>query len=64
MTIRGQALAGAVVSINGELVELDENGSFSLRVDLEEGANFFEILATDEDGNAGREELTIFFLRR
>jgi hypothetical protein len=52
-----------VVSINGELVELDANGSFSLRVVLEEGANFFEILATDEDGNEAREELTIFFLR-
>jgi hypothetical protein len=52
-----------VVSINGELVEADANGNFSLRVALDEGANVFDIIATDEEGNEATLELIVFFLR-
>lgn len=63
MTIRGQTLPDAVVSINGALVEVDANGNFSLRVTLDEGANVFDIIATDEEANEVTLELIVFFLR-
>jgi hypothetical protein len=49
-----------VVSINGELVEVDANGNFSLQVGLEVGPNVFDIISTDLDGNEVTEELVVF----
>jgi len=63
VTIQGQAPPNAVVSINEGLVEVDANGIFSLRVALEEGANLFDIIATDEEGNEATVELIVFYLR-
>ena len=63
VTLRGQTLAGADVSINGDLVNVDVNGNFSIQAALEEGANVFDIIATDEAGNEATEELVVFFLR-
>ena len=61
ITIRGQTLADAVVSVNGELVDVDSNGNFSLRVTLDEGPNVFDIIATDEEGNEVTSELIVFY---
>jgi hypothetical protein len=63
VTIRGQTLPDAVVSINGELVEADANGNFSQGVALDEGTNVFDIIATDEGGNEATLEFIVFFLR-
>jgi len=61
ITIRGKTLADAVVSVNGELTDVDSNGNFSLQVTLEEGPNVFDIIATDEDGNEVDAQLTVSF---
>jgi len=64
ITIRGRTSADAVVTINGDVAEVDSNGNFSLRVVLEEGGNVFDIIATDEQENQATEELVLFFLPR
>jgi hypothetical protein len=47
----GSAPAGAVVSINEEIVLVPENGQFRAMVSLEEGLNLIEIIASDTSGN-------------
>lgn len=44
----GWTLPGAVVSVNGELADLEEDGLFSAEVFLEEGTNLVEIVASDD----------------
>jgi hypothetical protein len=47
----GSTSPGAEVSINGELINIDQEGSFAVMVELEEGPNAIEVIATDYDGN-------------
>ena len=47
--------------MNGELLEVDSNGNFSLQVTLEEGPNVFDIIATDEEGNEVTAQLIVSF---
>ena len=49
--VRGCTSPGAVVSVNGELVEVDEEGNFIMMVVLEEGPNIIEVIASDLEGN-------------
>ncbi len=63
VTVRGQATAGAEVSVNGNVVNVDTNGSFTTIVTLEEGPNEIEIMATDEAENEASITITVFYLR-
>ena len=63
ITIRGQTITDAIVSMNGELAEVDATGNFSVQVALEEGPNVFDVSATDAEGNEATEELVVFFRR-
>lgn len=47
------------VTVDGDEVDVDENGEFSAVVDLEVGRNHIEIVATDEDGNSTTETVTM-----
>jgi len=47
----GVTLPEAIVSVNGELAEVDDSGSFSTRVSLEEGPNLIQVVASDLEGN-------------
>ena len=51
LTIRGVTLAGAVVSIDGDLVDVDDQGSFVGVTALEEGANEIDVVVSDAQGN-------------
>lgn len=51
ITVTGQTTPGAVVSIDGDLVNVDANGKFQAQVTLEEGPNVLEITASDDKGN-------------
>jgi hypothetical protein len=51
LTLRGTTVAGAVVSIDGDLVEVDAEGGFSGLTPLEEGANAIDVVASDAQGN-------------
>lgn len=40
-----------MVSVNGDLVEVDATGKFQTAVTLDEGPNIIEVVASDENGN-------------
>ena len=61
VTIRGRTLPDAVVSVNGELVDVDSNGNFSSQVALDEGPNIFDIITTDAAGNEVATQLIVSF---
>jgi hypothetical protein len=61
LTIQGTTLPGAVVSIDGDLVDTDNQGGFTGVTALEEGANEIEVVASDDQGNQAN--ITIFVTR-
>ncbi len=58
----GITTTGAVVSINGELAEVDEEGNFTMMVVLEEGPNIIEVIASDLEGNEESRTLVIIYV--
>ncbi len=58
--VRGETIPSAVVTVNGQIVEVDADGQFQVTLTLEEGPNVIDIIATDEDGNEVAVELVIF----
>jgi hypothetical protein len=52
LTVRGSTLPGTVVSINGELADIDELGNFVGFSPLDQGANEIEVIASDSQGNS------------
>ena len=61
LTIQGVTLSWAVVSIDGDLVETDDQGNFVGMTTLDEGANEIEVVASDDQGN--QIDTTIFITR-
>ncbi len=55
----GHTSPSAVVSVNGEIVEVDGEGNFTTMVVLEEGPNIIEVIASDLEGN---EESRVFVI--
>ena len=51
----------AEVSVNGELLDIDEEGDFTTLVELEEGPNVIEVIATDYEGNEKVCILTVIY---
>jgi Glucodextranase, domain B len=51
LPISGLTLSDAVVSVDGDLVDVDAEGGFAALAQLDEGANEIEIVASDGDGN-------------
>jgi hypothetical protein len=51
LVIRGLTVRNAIVSVDGDLVDVDEQGRFEAVAQLEEGANQIDIVASDADGN-------------
>ncbi|MGE5265057.1 MAG: hypothetical protein ACM3S0_16880 [Acidobacteriota bacterium] len=51
ITVTGQTTPGAVVSIDGDLVDVEASGKFQAQVTLEEGPNVLEITASDDKGS-------------
>ncbi len=60
--VRGRTTPGAVVSVNGELAEVDEEGNFTMIVVLEEGPNIIEVIASDLEGNQESCVLVIIYV--
>ncbi len=60
--VMGRTTPGAVVSVNGELAEVDEEGNFTMMVVLEEGPNIIEVLASDLEGNEDSRTLVIIYV--
>lgn len=54
----GQTTPGAVVSVNGNLADVDAVGKFQKAVMLDEGTNVIQVVASDENGT----ELNVILL--
>lgn len=59
--LSGTTTPDAVVSVNGQIVEVDEWGSFATVVTLQEGPNIIEVVASDFEGNEESRILTIVY---
>jgi len=51
LMIQGTTLPGAVVSIDGNLADIDDQGNFVGPVALDAGANEIDVVASDDQGN-------------
>jgi len=59
ITLKGQAPAEAVVTINDNIILVSNDQSFETEVKLEDGSNLIEIVASDLNGNEVYLPLTI-----
>ena len=62
IAITGQTHPDAIVLINWEGADIDSNGNFSLQVTLDEGFNYFDIVALDRKGSDVTTEIIIYLL--
>ena len=62
ISVAGSTTPDAVVSINGEAVEVDIDGAFSAQVILEEGPNSIEVVASNLQGEQGNVILALIYL--
>lgn len=60
--VEGRTVPDAVVSVNGQPVEVDASGKFSTRVTLESGPNAIEVIASDFRGNYQPKVITVVYL--
>jgi len=51
LMIQGTTLPGAVVSIDGNLADMDDQGNVGGVVVLDQGANEIDVVASDDQGN-------------
>jgi len=49
--VRGEAPAETIVSINDDILIVPADQTFSLSIELDEGVNVIEIVASDYEGN-------------
>jgi hypothetical protein len=59
VTVQGQTVPGATVTVGGQIGTADENGNFNLPLTLAEGPNFLDITALDNNGNRGETILMV-----
>jgi hypothetical protein len=57
----GSAPAGAVISVNDEIMLVPDDGEFQAVVSLEDGPNLIEIIASDASGNETSLLLTVTY---
>ena len=61
ITVEGTITGAVAAYLNGEPLELDENGNFSTTVELSEGMNTLTITAVDEAGNEARLTIRVYY---
>ena len=61
LTLRGITVPGAVVSVDGDLVDTDDQGNFTAVTALDEGANDIDVVVSDAQGN--QQTTTLFVVR-
>ena len=60
--VSGTTTQDAVVSINGGVVEVNEEGNFTTTVTLEAGPNTIEVIASDFEGNKESAVLAVIYI--
>jgi len=53
ITVKGQTQPGATINVNDQVDTADENGNFSVPVNLQDGPNVIDVIASDDNGNQG-----------
>jgi hypothetical protein len=61
--VKGHTDPQAVVSVNEEITTVDANGNFTATVNLEEGPNTIEVVASDEEGNQASVNLIVTLVK-
>ena len=59
--VSGSAPSGTVLSINDEIILVDQSQSFSTVITLEDGPNLIEIVASDSEGDEVSFMLTVSY---
>ncbi len=52
----------AVLSVNGVIIPLDDEGNFEVNLTLTPGPNLLEVVASDLDGNSESKIITVISL--
>jgi len=64
--VTGKTIPGAVVSVSiddtVEIANVDQNGNFSVTVNLEEGPNLIEVIASDLQGNEKSSTIAVIYV--
>lgn len=61
VSIKGRTSPGAEIFVNESETNADSGGNFTITVSLDEGENYFVIVANDSLGNAAETELTVIY---
>ena len=59
--LKGEAPAGTVLTVNAQILVVDQTGSFNVEVPLEEGPNLVEVIASNAVGDIAEFLLTIYY---
>ena len=59
--VKGLAAPDTVLTLNDEILVVDQSGTFSLQLPLVEGPNQIQIVASDLDGNEVELELVVTY---
>jgi hypothetical protein len=59
VTVKGQTQPGILVNVNDQVSSADPSGNFNIPVNLDDGLNVLDIIATDDNGNQGEVVLMI-----
>ncbi len=62
VTVSGQTTPDAVVTVNGQTVDVAADGSFSTTVTLSQGTNSIEVVASDFAGDQQSAEIPIIYI--
>ena len=60
--VSGSTSPDAEVSVNGTLIDVNEQGDFAAMVELEEGPNVIEVIATDYEENEESLILSVIYI--
>jgi len=66
INVTGKTIPGAVVSASiddaVEMADVEQDGNFSVTVMLEEGPNFIEVIASDQQGNDKSSSIAVIYV--
>lgn len=60
--VRGSTLVDAVVTVNGDVIEVGPQGEFTASVELEEGPNSIEVIASDFAGHEESRVIPVIYV--
>ena len=61
--VRGRTASDAVVTVNGIVQKVDGTGGFSVMVNLTEGPNSIEVIASDFRDNQASKVITVVYIK-